>query len=388
MAIRDGFFPDDIDRIEKKYFTDIRRSNAMSADPSYWFVNKTEVAETYGLTKIKHYTSDYGGALGTEKEVIAATLSLWDETSYNIENLTLCSSATTASLAILTLIRSTLPARRIYFETPSYFASIQQAEYLGANVELVPTYTQENFYADRAFWVKAQSPKVIWITQPRFGIGENYDPNKLSNILSNLADDDLLIIDEATEQIVPSPLRAASPEADRRILKIRSPFKGMGINGPRFCVVLHHDTLAKPLRLCREQMQGAIDRFSLNFAVEQMASAKTFFGMLASANDQVTKLRRKLSVRAIGHPIEPSNLENGYIGSVAVQYSNQDRPYVANREALLRHCAQHNMPVILGANLRFAIDHEREFIRLNYFNSEKELIRAIDILSRFATSAS
>jgi len=382
MGDRTTFFPDDIDRINAKYFNKLRSAGAVTADPSYWYQNQSEVAFGFGLESVRSYTSDYDGGLRNEKAVIAAALGRWDGQDYRNDDLSLCSSATSASLATLAYIRHVCGIEDIVFETPCYFASYGQAQYLSFNVTLAPTYLDSSFNMDIEY-VSAERPKVVWITQPRFGLGTNYDVGHLDLILDSMRKRDLLVIDEATEQLTPAHLAPYNHTRDRRIIKIRSPFKGMGINGPRISTIIHGEHRRRQLQLVREQVQGSLDIFSLDFAVKLLADPERFFAMLGTANRQITELHRRLSVRSLGTRVSMSLMQNGYIGSASVSYDATDQPYLQKREQFLRHCAKHGMPVILGANMHFAIDPAREFVRLSYFSGEADLLAAVRILSLF-----
>lgn len=383
MSNRAVFFPDDIDRINTKYFNKLRQDGGVSADPSYWYENRSEVAFEFGLESIRAYTSDYNGGLRDEKAVIVGTLGRWDEQTYSNDDLSLCSSATSASLSILAYLRHMCRFEHIVFETPCYFASYKQAQYLSFNVRLAPTYFNYDFNMDLTL-IDSGQPKVIWITQPRFGIGSNYDVSHLDSILHCMSKHDVLVIDEATEQLTPPHLADYNHARDPRIIKIRSPFKGMGINGPRISTIIHGEHRCRQLQLAREQVQGSIDRFSLDFSVKLLSEPERFFMMLQTANRQILNLHRNLSVRCIGTRVAMSPMQNGFIGSASVAYDSVDKPYVQRRERLLQHCLEHGMPVIVGANMYFAIDPSREFVRFSYFSKETDLQEAVKILSLFS----
>ncbi len=386
MGERVKFFPDDIDRINAKYFNRIRRDGLVSADPSYWYENQSAVAFEFGLESVRAYRSDYDGGLRDEKTVIVGALGHWDGQTYINDDLSLCSSATSASFATLVYLRHMCGFENIVFETPCYFASYKQALYLSFNVCLAPTYFDSAFNMNLEY-VATECPKIVWITQPRFGLGANYDVDHLDAVLQRMGKHDVLVIDEATEQLTPPHLAAYNCARDLRIIKIRSPFKGMGINGPRISAIIHGEHRRRQLQLVREQVQGSIDTFSLDFAVKILSDPVRFFAMLRTANRQILNLHEKLSVRCIGTRVTMSLMQNGYIGSASVAYDAMDKSYVQRRERLLQHCAQHGMPVIVGANMYFAIDPLREFVRFSYFSNEADLREAVRLLSLFSLAS-
>ena len=303
--------------------------------------------------------------MALEKSEIVSVISRWDRELFTEKHITLCSSATTGSLAILNYLKTMQGIETIAFETPSYFASVRQAELLGFNVHLLPTFYENSFHASLEQIKCLPGKKALWITQPRYGLGSNNCIGYLEAQLNCLSSSDRLIIDEATEQIEPSPLRRVSPINDQRIMKIRNPFKSIGVNGPRIAVLIHSSKATDALRLCREQVQGSIDVFSLRFASQIFADPNRYFGLLRATNKFVIDSYNSLAVRALGSTLTVLPFENGYIGSVAIDIQKSEDSYTQKREKLLAYCGENRMPVILGANMRFAIDPEREYVRIN-----------------------
>ena len=382
MSSKLQFFPDDIDRINKKYFSDIRKNNQIVADPSYWYENYSETALNSGFSHIKNYKSDYHDSLKEEKPIILQILSIWDSTSYGYDDLTVCSSTTSGSLILLSYLKSVAGIKNIYFETPCYFASLKQAELLNYKVNKLPTYYKENFNFD--FSSLSDERKIVWLTQPRYGLGKNYEIEHLESLLSKCGKNDFIVIDEATEQLLPAHLANYNFQSDPRILKIRTPFKGIGINGPRISTIIHGEKHRHSIQNILEQVQGAMDIFSLNFAIDVFKNHSHYFFMLASSNNQVKSTYKKLLPRAIGTNLQLSSIENGYISSVLLNYGKTKQGYSKKREKLLQYCSKVKIPVILGANLNFAKDERIEPIRLNYFNKSSELILALDHLAKFS----
>nr|VFJ93245.1 MAG: hypothetical protein BECKLFY1418B_GA0070995_104313 [Candidatus Kentron sp. LFY] len=382
MIDRDKFFPDDFDRIYAKYFANIRNSDEVMLDPSYWYKNYSKAAIEYGYGEIKNYRSDYNDNLRKEKPIILETISKWDEATYEYNDITLCSSATSGSLIVLSYLKNVLGLNSILFETPCYFASVKQAQFLNFNVKMLPTYHPN--YTIQLPDLKTSHPKIVWITQPRFGLGSDYCIDDLNEILSICNKKDYIVVDEATEQHSPSHLCRYNFKTDSRVIKIRSPFKGLGINGPRLSAIIHGNSRRALLQNILEEIQGAMDVFSIDFSTKILSDDDKYFAMLNSANEQIVETYKKLRKYTVGTNLSLSDINNGYIGSVSLKYNNPNIGYSIKRERLLKHCAIHRMPVILGATLRFAKDTEREHIRLNYFNKVSELKDAINILILFA----
>lgn len=381
MDNRQIFLSDDFDRINNKYFNRLRESQSVRFDPSYWIKNFTEVALEFEFEAVKNYKSDFQFGLKEEKPIVISAFSEWDTCKYRYDDITVCSSATTASLIILAYLKDNFDIKSVFFESPCYFGSLKQAQLLGLNAKRIPTYYEKSFELDCKFLQLEETPKVLWVTQPRFGLGNNQIEKQIMNYLYHLSKNDFLVIDEATEQLYPSHLRDFNYFLDDRIIKIRSPFKPIGINGPRLSTIIHGDKRRKRIQNTLEQVQGAIDTFSLSFTKEVFEKGKLKY-MLSSANQQVIRTYKKAHSFCLGTNLNPSNMENGYIGSVAIALDGSTK-YLKSREKLLSFCAENGMPVILGANLNFAKDNRREFVRLSYFNEEKEILESLRILSTF-----
>lgn len=381
------FVPDDFERIQKKYFDEIIEKNNQISDISYWYNSTSKAANLGEYNKFVAYKSDYGNSLKEQKKSILECVENWDKTSYDYHDFTLCSSATSASLIILTFLKSSLGIKNIVFESPCYFASVEQAKSLGFNTIIAATYIKDNFFFELKNKYFEDEPKVVWITQPRFGLGYNQEKEYLDEIIEGLNKKDIIIIDEATEQYFPSYLHNYNFNRDHRIIKFRSFFKGMGINGPRISYILHGRGLRKEMQRHLENVQGSIDIFSLNFAKELTGNLLKFKKMLRIANQQVISLRDQIQTYCINSNIELIKIENGYIGSIAYKYNSKDKgwSYFKRREELLKLCASLNLPVILGAMMNFAKDPDYEFIRVNFFNEETQLLNGIRVLtsSRF-----
>lgn len=381
MLDRKLFFPDDLDRINNKYFNRIREEEVDFLDPSYWFENYSKAAIEAGFENIKNYKSDYHGGLKSEKPLVLEALSSWDLSEYLYDDITMCGSATGASLTVLAYLKNVLGINRVCFETPCYFASLKQAQFFGYRVTMLPTYFPD-FKLDTS-QLMTDEPKVIWLTQPRFGLGTNYDLTLFDQILQALGKKDVLVVDEAAESCFPSHLAKYNFSLDPRIIKIRSPFKGIGINGPRISMIIHGDVHRHQMQNTLEQVQGSMDVFSLNFAKTIFEKKGVYRSLIAAAQGQVLNSHKKLKTAVIGTKLKLSLMESGYIGSVSINYDNDELGYTKKREALLKYCALNKMPVILGSTMNFAKDNDREHIRISYFNKTEKLVDAIGILAGF-----
>ncbi len=283
------------------------------------------------------------------------------------------------------LVLSTLKfagIEKIIFETPTYFGTRLQAELLGLSVVRVPCYYEGGFDAGLATFraeILRNHPCALWITQPRFGIGTNQPITRLRELANLLGPKDAFVIDEAAEQTFPSISASLGP-VDCAVIRARGLLKGIGLNGLRMSVVLHPPQWRERFTDILEVVGASLDRFSLTNAVEIARQPNLFRSMLAHANAQVLRGRKKIEIMSLGSWAEPTPLENSYIGSILLNLSNLPGSYLEKRRALLSYCRDRRMPVILGASIGFAFDHNREAVRINYFTPDNNIESSVRIL--------
>jgi histidinol-phosphate/aromatic aminotransferase/cobyric acid decarboxylase-like protein len=378
------FFPDDFERINNKYFEKLREKGEIEADLSFWYDTIFPAQNILSIGNINKYKSDFQKGLIKEKEILLNCINNWDLQLYKYNEITICSSATTASFITLLFLQSQ-NITNIFFETPAYFASIEQAKSLKFNVSLIPTYLNNNFQIDDIeieTFKKNKQPKAIWLTQPRFALGINQNKERIYKLLEALTKDDFLIIDEATEQLFPVFLNDFNFILYKNIIKIRSFFKGAGLNGPRISFIQHHEKFRQKIENFLEVSQGAIDCFSLEFAKKQLNNIDFFKSILNTSNEYVKHLSKKIQLQTHRTRIIAIPLVNGYIGSIAVKL-RKEKNYLKEREELLKYCAKSKVTIIVGATMKFAKDISYEYIRINYFNNEYTVLKGIELVIKF-----
>lgn len=378
------FFPDDFEKINAKFFNSLLESGNLHSDLSFWYDTVSPITSIPSSALLVKYKSDYRKGLVKEKDILINCINEWDLQKYDYNEITICGSATSASLITLLFLESQ-KISSIFFETPTYYASIAQAESLKLNVFLLPTYMDNGFYITQThmtYFKNHNKPKAIWLTHPRFCLGINQQEEKLVKILEMLNKNDFLIIDEATEQLFPSFTKAVHFFNFKKIIKIRSFFKGLGLNGPRLAFIEHHKDYRSEIEKHLEVTQGAIDCFSLEFAMKHLTNVSTFKTWLSESNNYVQKLCKKVQICTLGTKIVTLPIVNGSIGIVAVNL-NSKKNYTKERERLIKYCAENKVAIILGAMMKFAKDIKYEYIRINYFNSEYTIIKGIETLVKF-----
>lgn len=377
------FLKDDYDDINKKYFNAIRRDGDF-LDPSGWLDTTSNAVGLLPLTELdilgfQSYYADYSTNLGAMKESLAELLGVWDCCRYSFDEITVCQSATAASVLVLDVLR-TRGVKTVLFESPCYFASIDQCATLGIVGKRIPTYATNNYNMQLSpAYLRGAGPCAIWITQPRIGLGYNQIESHVQQLVEMLYPEDYLVIDEAVEQIFPSVLRNISPQKTPNVIKIRSLLKSCGLNGIRLSFVIHHRKNRVAMEHALDRFNPSIDYFSLSTANQLARRPDIFQTMLQISNQQTTQLRKTAETISRGDVIKVNHLENGYIGSVSIDFGTKTlSSYKDVRKKLLTQCSLRKVPIILGASLSFALDLRHEHIRLNFFNREHHILDGLD----------
>ena len=275
------FESDNFDEILEKYFSDFSIYDMLDSDVSYWHNVSSKALNVLPINKqSQFYKSDYQKGLGESKEKILFGLSKWENYNISYNECTLCTSATMASLISLVFLKRK-GIKKIIFETPSYFASIIQAQLLDFEVILVPTYFQNNYKFDLPIkYLNDKTAKAIWLSQPRFALGKNQSVNEIINLYSQLKKDDFLVIDEANEHLFPSIINEINPTTYSKIIKFRSLFKPLGLNGPRISCIFHNS-------LYRGMFEDAMDisKHSVNHVFLSPTSIINFTSKKQSYDD-------------------------------------------------------------------------------------------------------
>lgn len=381
------FEKNDFDSIYGAYFESLIAAGQVSADPSGW--SRTEpgslltAAPDLRPELMGHYVIDNRKLIASEKEPLLAMLGAWDGRSYAYEEATLVPSISTASLAVLFLMRS-VGVREVRFETPAYYATIEQADSIGLACRRVPTWRDRNYRWDGSeFRAAGPAPVAVWLTQPRYALGIDQDVDAVESLASVLRPGDFIVIDETADQGWPTRLHGIrEASGGPNLIRIRGIMKPLGLNSLRLAVILHQMEWRAPLQEFQWLVGAALDRYSLQAAAAWSAPPGLFQAMLASARGRVAAIRRRLS--ALSGSIELSPMDNGYLGVAELDWSGSGAPRQALRSALLAFCRERRMPVTLGAAMLFALEPDRERVRLNYFMPQMELESAVLALREFA----
>lgn len=386
-----AFADDDYEAINKEYFDGILSSGEWSALPVGWLNPHVEAAKFLKLPdldprELGAYAVDEGRSLEREKNHILALLSDWEGVELSYDAATLCPSVSTATAVVLKALKAR-GFKNIVFETPAYFATVDQARSLGLNVIQIPSYVEEDFCvpeSELARIFRSLEPCVFWITHPRFVISNNRTPNEIDRFLGNLGERNMLVVDEASEQCYPSVLGvAANPKFRENLIRIRGLVKGVGLNGLRISTIFHSEKLRSEIIASLDQSGASIDRYSL-FAIQQLASNPNLFrNMLAASRNQVKELNDLALSISRGSPVAPFKVDNGYMSAVVLKVPMEQMGYALFRTRFLEYCRDNRMPVVLRASMNMAMDERWEGVRVNYFTSRDNIRKTVENLVRF-----
>jgi len=376
------FSDDDYAEIRARYFNDLDPGR-IDADPSGW-ISTYSAAEVYielprlASCQLSRYYIDEGNTLGAYKEHLCQLLSAWENYAIDGDEFTLCPSGASASLTVIAALKK-LGVKRILFETPAYFGTIEQAEELGMPFELIPTYRGSEYkLPDLSNRLKECSDIALWLTQPRASLGFNQSTTTLTGLLSDLSANSYLVVDEATDQSFPASLSKLSRSCEsEKLIRIRSFAKGMGLNGLRLAAVLHSKSLRGKICGCLESLGGSIDIHSLAAVAQLSQDVPRLKLMLEVSNKQVNELRSLAQRLTQGTPLVVNNLVNGYIGTITADLKALGSSFSECRGNFLQGCADRRTPVILGASCYMAKDPPFEAVRLNFFSQPDQIIKGI-----------
>ena len=379
---------DEYTLINNRYFAGLRRNGNVELDPSGWIETITD-AEIKLPPKAQlprgQYYLDEGNALGDLRGKLHRLLQSWEGQEFDSQSFTACPSLGIASLLTMAvLLRKGV--RRIVFETPCYFAAILQAEWLGFDVVLMPTYRRDGYQRPREYERPSKDEaSVWWLTQPRVTLGFNQDLNLLRSLVAQIGKRDYVIIDEALDQSFPAHLAEFHRiDLGARTIRLKGFGKPLGLNGYRLAFVLHRPEFRAEMIDCLETFAGAIDVHTLEIAQAVAEDPGYFAAMMRVANHQAVSLRLAAARIAAGSRVTINPLTNGYIGSAVIDLSALGKKQETRRHRFLSACKTFRMPVIIGPSMHFATDPPSEAVRLNFFGQRDLILRSVSILAEIA----
>jgi histidinol-phosphate/aromatic aminotransferase/cobyric acid decarboxylase-like protein len=381
-----AFGEDDYTQVFHTYFAQIVRDRTWSALPAGWHNPYSVAAESVVPAPLEHrqlqqYALDEAYALESSKSELLRLLEQWEGRSLSHSEVTLAPSVSSANLLTMATLAD-LGFRRAVFETPTYYASLDQARMLGLRCIRLPSYRAANFkiaLSDFANAIRGNAPCSVWLTQPRFGLGTNQTPEYIEQLAAIIGPDNVLVLDEAAEQNFPSTLSGVRT-LQCPMIRTRGIVKGIGLNGLRLACAIHPANWRPAFEQNLETVGASLDRFSLANASALAREPIFFASLLSAARGQVSDAYKAVSTVCIDTPVWPSPIENGYMSLLAIDFAQVGRSYHDMRRALLSACQNRRMPVVLKVSAGFADDESWEGIRLNYFTSKVNVVTSAEIL--------
>jgi histidinol-phosphate/aromatic aminotransferase/cobyric acid decarboxylase-like protein len=388
------FDRNDFDLIYARYFKDIIAAGSGVADPSGWARTEAEthvqLPSSARLNDLSSYIIDNRKLIAPQKEQLVSILGAWDRQQYAFDEITVTPSISSASFAVLLLLRDQ-GIKTIFVETPGYYVTEEQAASIGMRIRRIPTYHCSGYRVDRGYIRStANSPVAVWLTQPRFALGLNQRSDDAVSLLQCLRKRDFLVIDETADQHWPTSLSVLKIEQENsNLIRIRGYMKPLGLNGLRLAFIIHPARYRSLLQEFQWIVGAALDYYSLSAAVQIASDPALFQSMLFAARNRILAIYRRLCMLAHGTGISLSVMENGYLGSAIVDWGGVSGTYASKRRFLLEYCKALKLPVTLGSAMLFARDPSREHVRLNYFMSPRDLefcIKSLVQLRKVMTS--
>lgn len=379
------FTVDDFTTVQNQYFTSLREAGTVEADPSGWMAiepptGDIPIVRASRNSKLTGYYVDDGpGSIAKYKQRLAGLLSAWENRIVDKDEFTICPSGTGASLVVLATLKA-VGVKIIRFETPTYYAAVEQTDLIGLTTDLVPTFRGTGYllptFATRP---RGKQRMALWLTQPRFALGYDQSPDHLLNVLQEIAGNrGYLIIDEVMDQSFPAKLSILNgiPQSSS-LIRIRSLVKPLGLNGIRLAVIMHPRSLRKAIVEGLEMTGGAVGVNSLETVSALAGDVNQFRMMLNAANRQVNSLRAKAQRMVAATPLSVNQLTNGYIGSMIANLDMFGKTQRQRRKRLLEWCRTMRTPIVPGASFYMALDPPYEAIRLNFFIRGDSLLKGI-----------
>ncbi len=384
-------YEDPYDKINNKYFAQILSDRAWNAHPAGWLNPVLDHAFHWRPPSISPdqgvpFLLDIGAALSNPKAKIAFLLEVIEGRAVRPEEFTLCASTTQANLIALLALRES-GVSRIIIDCPAYYGTIEQALTLGFEVVLAPQTIGGALRGELAILDLPRATfqgAALWITQPHFAIGVNWDPTVLDKLLQRSAGVAAIVIDEAADQTLgPTAIREVIARVSRTTMLFRTKglFKGIGLNGLRLSLVFHPKEFRSLVYSCLDTVGGSLDTCSLHSATEISERPSQFQTLLSCAVAQVQGRRKLAETAALGTPIMVSPLENAYIGTLFFPIVGVGN-WPEKMEAFLGRCRDELMPVVISDSMYFMPGGDYGAIRINYFTDEANVIASVETLSR------
>jgi len=334
------------------------------------------------------YNTDVRGRLDDVKENALPLFCNMLGKQINKESITLYPSSTQAILSIL-ISKKQKGVRNIIFEAPCYFGGIYQAVFLEMKIHILLTSQDEQYEAGVDSIARLNSvdaPYVLMLTEPKFGIGTRRSIPRLKELLERLPANSTVIIDEAPD-LSWGPRKEywdALSVYKGDLYRIRGLTKGLALNGVKISILHHSEEVKSALSSTHDTISGSLDAYSLQYLRKIAVAMEEYSDMARSAVNAVKKNHMLLQSLITNRSIKLSKIEAGYFGLIKIDLG-EDGDFQPKRWAFLRFAKEGRLPLVTGESLYVPCDLRHEWVRINYFLPESEIIETAMALNEIVT---
>lgn len=382
-------FDDDFEAVAS-YFSAIVDGHCWSALPGGVIDTYVPLAPSYvplilTVNDFKGYRIDSGRNLATDKRTISRALEFVEDRALDESDFTLCPSVTLGLLVVLLTLRRH-SVRTLIVELPGYFATIEQAEMFDIQTLLWPTVPSEMYgmSTDDLAYIRGMvsGPVAVLVTQPRYGMGYMRPTEYFMALRAELKAGDVLLVDEAADQVTPASLGKLDHAGVVPMIRIRGLTKGLGLNSARVAAIFHPREWRERITEILDYAGGTLDAGSLRMLLSVCTQPQEYADLLEAARNYVTSQCAKLGALLRGLPVRLSPMESGYIGTAHILLGQGGDDFQDRRRRFLDACKAEGMPVVLGSSMYFPHDLTTEIFRINYFTPPENLDRSAKAIAR------
>ncbi len=375
--MEDLFRTDDFFLLKSKYFKQDSYFNPAQSKDSDISDHGLLKGKLHQIKDFSSYNNDPTASGILAKKKISNLLLELDSIDIHEQEISITPSITSSSFITIKVLQE-LGVKKIWVETPCYYATLFQAQLLGMKIEYIPSYINNNFN-----WEVPEIKKneAIWITQPRISITKDQNKALLKKLFSlSKIKQFFIVIDEATELNTPSLISQLSDDTHKNIIRLRSVYKPLSINGSRIAYIIHCEDFKQIFQKWVWTFHGGIDVFSINSIPSGISEINQYKNLLSATKYKAKKAFSLLKTNFIGSDFKLIDYENGYTTCLVIKLKNsKHKTFETERKKLILKLEKSGIIPTLGPSMYFAHDFIHEYIRLNLFTNIDKLISTFNI---------
>ena len=382
--------PNDYFEIKRKHYDQFVSVANVSADFSGWEHSPDAPfpsisARPPSREDLNRYYADSARRLEDFKQPLRQLLCSWEMEKISYDEFSLLPSTTIAMTLIIAVLEER-GVKKIIFDTPLYFAALENVKSRGWEVEFVKPVdvTTGRLDIERIQTLLCSDDTCLWLHQPRYSIGVDLRTEDLESIAVAFQGNRFLVIDEANDDSFPSGMRQALRNVrSEKLFRIKSLVKPFGLNGINMAFILHHGTHREDLVDNMWRLGGTLDYYSLDY-IRQLATPPSFYqDLLLDIRSQLAKRRDLISDMISSENSRLLPATTGFLSAIRMRLPGNLEHGQEARNQLVGHFARHRIPVMLGAHIYMPHLPGHEHIRVNLFNSEDDIIYSCSVIREF-----